>query len=264
MPWSDVELVGITVSAFSRLSSLTLARVIKERHPHVHVALGGEAFLNIDFEDPEDLRDLSIVTSRYADLVVHGEGDTAIVRILEALDGKCEWDAVPNLIRTDAGELRINRPFWFERVPDLAPANYDGLPLEYYPGLSLEISRGCSWARCTFCVHARRPFYKTEFTGKSAYYRSLDAYEIVRRVQHLAERYDKNRFELSGLGISPQELTRICKALIETKTRIRWNARPRVSKTFLAGTLPPDGGSWGREHSHLPGDGQRAHGEATQ
>lgn len=232
--WEKIILVGITVSDSETtvLAGLTFASMIKKRYPHIHIAIGGHLFLLVDFDNEEDMQDLREILSKYADSIVMYEGDTAIVKIFECLIGKNSWDAVPNLIRLNNGKVNINRPFYIEKVEDLPLYDFEGLPIHYYPGLPIEINRGCYWNKCSFCRFYRMHARHQEFSCETPYYRFFDPDKTVSAIKSLQNRYNKDFFNFTGLAVSPIEMRKLCKAIIDSRIRIKFGTYVRLDKTF--------------------------------
>ncbi|MBN1556517.1 MAG: radical SAM protein [Lentisphaerae bacterium] len=111
-------------------------------------------------------------------------------------------------------------------------ADFEGLPVAYYPGLPVEVSRGCYWSRCAFCSRCVVYLKRRYFEGGGVLYRPVGTDEIVRRVRTLQERYGKTHFEFTCLDISPPEMKRLCRAIIDAGLRIGWCARVRLDDSF--------------------------------
>lgn len=230
--WEEVILAGISVSRSSELAGLTLANMIRKRYPQVHVVVGGPLFDDVDFDDKEDIQDLIEILKRYAHSIVMYEGDTAIVNIVECLLGKNSWDNVPNLVRLKDNNISISKPFCFEKIESLAPHDFEGLPVQYYPGLPVEVSRGCYWGKCSFCRFFRVNHKRKEYSQDTVYYRFFGSDKIISSLKYLKEKYNKKFFEFVCLDISPNEMRKLCMAMIDSDLDIKFGARLRLDKSF--------------------------------
>lgn len=86
-------------------------------------------------------------------IVVVGEGEEAFTHIVQIGNNKEKLKAIPNIVFMSNGEF-----FYTKR--QLSDLNNFSLPYRKYltkdqglvPQIYTESSRGCSWARCTFCL----------------------------------------------------------------------------------------------------------------
>ena len=93
-----------------------------------------------------------------------------MVWLVEALSGKRKMSEVSNLIYKDEeGQMHVNETYQ-ERVDQLPPPDFDGMPWDKYftheklvPYLG---TRGCYWGKCTFCDHGAG--YIDQFRAKHA------------------------------------------------------------------------------------------------
>ena len=156
--WGEYDLVGFTSTFEQTMPSLCLARMIRERFPHVKLAAGGA-----NFEAGMGRRYMECFG--FLDYVATGEADASFPLLCESLrDGHGE---VPPgfLHRKEGGVLAAPR----REAPGRTPL--DVLPTPDYSDffrvmrtsapelaegmwLPLEASRGCWWgehSHCTFC-----------------------------------------------------------------------------------------------------------------
>ncbi|MEW6745617.1 MAG: radical SAM protein [Planctomycetota bacterium] len=145
-------LVGITLPfTFQFFEALKFLKLLKEATPHVKVVMGGPTV--------NDYPDVLFGCGRLFELVdfgVAGEGETAIVKLANALESGTPITAVPNLIYRDGGKMRRT-----ETPPDVPDLNalptpdFTGIPFDRYltpaPVANLQTSRGCYYGKCTFC-----------------------------------------------------------------------------------------------------------------
>lgn len=130
--------------------------------------------------------------SRFADIVVCGEGEKTLSDLARALKTGAGLDSVDGIAYKKNGEIRFTKA--------RAPLNLNELPLLPYHLLDMESyigsqgrfkdnsarslifisSRGCPW-RCAFCCNPR-------LSGRR--WRSMDAHLVYERVMELVERYD--------------------------------------------------------------------------
>src|SRR5262249_30617212 len=94
--------------------------------------------------------------------LVVGEGEPAIIPLLEAVRGDAKLDDVPNLAFVDRETGR------FVTTERVVPPDLDALPAPIYevpefgyyltplPVVLLAPTRGCYWDRCAFCSYGLR------------------------------------------------------------------------------------------------------------
>lgn len=181
VPWTDYRVVGFTSSYSQNLASLLLAKRVKERFPDTHIVFGGA---NCDSDMGRSL----VGTFEFIDSVVDGEGELSLVGLLAGLRNG-HWKKVPGLVFRESGRVRANpRP---PRIADL-----DALPFpdysEYFdrleglknvsPNVSIPIesSRGCWWARCTFC--------SLQPSGDKCYFSKSPA-RVVSEIEHQVKKH---------------------------------------------------------------------------
>jgi radical SAM superfamily enzyme YgiQ (UPF0313 family) len=230
--WDHIRLAGITTTEQNKLAALTLAAVIREKHPEVHIVLGGMLFHETDLEDPNDIQDLETIAGTLANSIVMYEGDTAIYKLAGALKEGKDLSEVPNLVWKKAnGSLHIPSRFIFEDTRTLPPYDFEGLPVKYYLGLPVEISRGCYWGKCAFCRYCTMHFRKDSF-DKGHYYRSFPLGHVLSQIKTYQSSYGVRNIELVCLDISPPEADKLCDAIFDQGIEVQWNARIRLDKTF--------------------------------
>jgi anaerobic magnesium-protoporphyrin IX monomethyl ester cyclase len=152
------DVVGISLTSSEQIvAAFTLASLIKEAGLPTHVTIGGKLITGWRELLPkaEPLWDLF-------DSAIAFEGEVALLRLVEALDGApgggADLSTVPNLMYRDGSGIQVNtfkEPEPAERLPI---PDFDGIPFDSYlaPDLVLPVwaSRGCYWGRCAFCNEA--------------------------------------------------------------------------------------------------------------
>jgi len=222
--WPDVICVGEeTVSSHE---AMRLAGLVKERHPDTTVIAGGVFF---SYAAQESLKAGSI------DYVVHSEGETTLVELLDAVADKSDAKSVKGIsykqdgqiIRTAERELiadmdTLPMPAWSKVAMHLY-----GLGSKNHPGLvSIEHSRGCT-DTCSFCN-------LWKFMGKVSedrqrtkpYYRSKSPERCLEEVTRLVRDFDRYTFGWVDptWNVDPKWTDRFCGLLLKHNIRIRQTA----------------------------------------
>jgi ribosomal peptide maturation radical SAM protein 1 len=162
VPWQQYDIVGFSLMFQQTLSSLALARRIKQAHPGITIVFGGPtcaAPMGREF----------IRSFPEVDYVVQGEADEAIVAIIRSIREQPEApmpvpgvisrrvrpDGTPQLV--ESGPPRPVRQMDDLPIPDYGPyfEQVEQHQLTHFdPYLFVENSRGCWWGEkhhCTFC-----------------------------------------------------------------------------------------------------------------
>lgn len=184
--WSAYDLVGFTSSFEQVMPSLALARLIKQRHPRVKIAVGGASF-------ESGMGRPYIEHFDFLDYVSNGEADLSFPELCARLrDGDPEVPAgffyrsegaiveSPRAGITTVEDLdRLPTPDYgdFFRV---ARATFgDGALRAWIP---VEASRGCWWGakmHCTFCG----------LNGKTMVFRAKSARRVLEETDELCARH---------------------------------------------------------------------------
>lgn len=102
------DLVGVSITATSQIiPGLTLCRLIKETRPDLHLTIGGSIFTRL----VDNLRRCSSLFELTDDFVVF-EGETALLELVNQLEGQRNFSKVPNLIYRQNGKITVNQPFY--------------------------------------------------------------------------------------------------------------------------------------------------------
>ncbi len=160
----DTDLIGINAPfTDSRLVLYPLTQAIKAKFPSIRLVVGGVLATTLPRQ---------VIEESAADIVVKGEGEIALARILNGEP----LEQIPGLVyRTRDGEIKENlgRSEQLRAVDEIPPPGYGFRPMEEYViwsprgdradrTLSLISSRGCPF-QCEFCSipekgQAWRPF----------------------------------------------------------------------------------------------------------
>lgn len=182
---SPPEVLGLTSTFAQNVASLALAKAVKLRSPDTVIVMGGA---NCDGVMGPAMH------SRYTflDYVISGEGEDALVELLEALDGARGLGTVRNLSwRDPAFFSRSNEQRNDVAVARLPPPNFDDYFIQFEqcetaehvePSLVLESSRGCWWGakhHCTFCG----------LNGTTMTFRTKAAADVMREIMLLTDRH---------------------------------------------------------------------------
>jgi ribosomal peptide maturation radical SAM protein 1 len=149
--WSAYDLVGFTSTFEQTLPSMCLARMIREHHPGIKIAVGGA-----NFEGPMGPPYLDIFPE--IDFVATGEADASFPQLCANLAAGIE-EVPAGILSRNGGSGSPVPPRTLETLPtpdydDFFPAFERAFPGGHRAHVMLEASRGCWWGQkhhCTFC-----------------------------------------------------------------------------------------------------------------
>lgn len=188
--------VGFSCMFFQTLAALSLARLIRERHPHVKLIFGGACFHG------EMGREL-ISKVPWIDAAATGEADDVIVPVFSALsEGRIPLGLRGIVYRDNRGQVKSGPPSVpmetsiLESLPDpdfeefFATAERVGLLSERSwqdrCTIPFESSRGCFWGQKSHCVFCG-------LNGEGMAFRSCSAEKVESSLRRLAARYPVRR-----------------------------------------------------------------------
>jgi hypothetical protein len=216
------DLVGVSVTATSQIiPGLTLCRLIKEANPDLHLTIGGSIFTRL----VDNLRRCENLFTLCDDFIVF-EGETALLELINQLDGKRDYSKVPNLIYRQNGRVVVNQPFYSENIGQLPAPDYDGFPLGAYLApmsvLPVQFSRGCYYKDCAFCA----------LTLDHQNFRQKDPGKTAEDLHLLSEKYQTPYFFFTDecLALSPTK--RLCREILNRNLHVQWTCEMRFEKNL--------------------------------
>jgi Radical SAM superfamily/B12 binding domain len=204
--------------------TLRLAREIKRHHPGAHVALGGPLVTGY----PEAwLSDGWIFD--HVDSVCIGDGESTIVELGDALEGRRGLDAVTNLRWRDrdgavrGGEGGIS----LSAMDEIPPPDFESADMGLYltpgrPIYPIMASRGCYWGRCTFCS-----------IGWRENYRQASATKLAEDVAAIAARPDARYIQVQDSSLPPNAARNLARAIRDQERELYWSAGFKFEKVLL-------------------------------
>jgi len=156
--WSQYRMVGFTTSFQQTMSSLALARRIKQDHPNIFIVIGGA---NCQDEMGTELHR----NYPFLDAVCQGEGDIAFPQLLQRVANAQDVQGIAGIV------VRVNGQTVEPTESTVSVTDMNALPVpdfdaffeqhaalgfhkRYPPAVVFETSRGCWWgakSHCTFC-----------------------------------------------------------------------------------------------------------------
>ncbi len=190
--WGQYDVIGFSSTFNQNVASITLAKLIKEKHPSVKIMFGGS-----NFEDEMGLEYFRVFP--WIDFVVPGEAEGVLVPLMESLE---KGEAPPKgVVHRDGREIVYeDNHELLNDFSENAPPDYDDFfeqlrqidpnsPLLENPIILYETARGCWWGEkhhCTFCG----------LNANTMEFRSKPIDQVQADIAYLAQRYDSFRFRL--------------------------------------------------------------------
>ncbi|MFH2000928.1 MAG: radical SAM protein [Planctomycetota bacterium] len=221
---NDPEMIGITVPFYEQVAqSISLAAKLRRRKKDLHICFGG---ILLHYYPEKWLENGWIF--RFADSIVVGGGETAIVELAEALEGKRGLDEVRNLVYLD-GERKIRRnneePF-LENMDLIPVPDFDSADLSLYltpePIYPVMTSRGCYWGQCAFCS-------SSSYKG----FRVASKEKVRTDMLALSRRHGARYVMVQDSGITPRSAMDLARIIKEESLPVNWVSAMRIEKIFL-------------------------------
>lgn len=220
---SRTQVVGISIISYSQLiPGLTLAYYLRKCFPHIKIIIGGNMINKITYNISKRFTFWNIV-----DAIALGEGELVIKYLSQSLknNGRIEWEKIPNVMffEKKSGKVVITKPATFSLRNYVFPDYSDYRLNSYfapYPIISIEASRGCYWAKCTFCESTDIRFKKRNIQ------------QLINEVEKLNKQYGFKYFSFADLAIPPASMFEFAEHIIKKKINIYWKGMIRAEKYF--------------------------------
>lgn len=236
------DVIGISIVINQQLfSSMTFCSMIKEQFPGIHITIGGNTVTRLRDVLPGTPDLFSLF-----DTVVMFEGETAFLRLVNAIGTGFDFSSIPNLIYKDSTGIHTSTVTTAEDLSSLPPPDFDGLSLDKYfvPDriLSYLSTRGCYWGRCKFCDHGE---------GYTAGYRTKNIDQIIEDLRYLRDRYRVNHFHFPDESYPPALFKKLTKRLIKDDLQIFWSTHLRFEESLLDENVWDDVEKSGCRYLHM-------------
>lgn len=204
------NIVGFSVSYFTQYySTLLLSRIIKKIDKNIFIVWGG-TFATKKFIFGKGFNQ---TYNKFIDAVIINEGEEPMAKLIYNLANKKKLCTVPNLYfkKADGKFIRTKYNYSININNLLIPPQLEGIKGDY---ISLRMSIGCYWKRCTFCNHKK--YFKKHR------YQLVDLKKLVELIKQLQFEYKINTFLFNDQSIPPSCLKKFSQLLIKEKINIKW------------------------------------------
>lgn len=235
------DIFGISAITPSAERSFKLARDFKKHFPATTVVLGGP--------HPTCFPEETINAAPDIDVIVIGEGEYIMLDLVTALSQGGNLSGVNGIYYRENNNIVKNEPCHEAVDLDKLPfpsrhlldiKRYAPEPFEnkLLPCTDLIASRGCTYAKCTFCHRAGRMKRR---------YRIQSPQKTIEEIRHLVKKYDLKElvFYDDDLLSNKRWVIEFCNLLLKEPYRLNWSFRGRCSTaSFDVLKLAKKAGCW--------------------
>ncbi len=220
---AGADVIGLTAMTPTISTALKIARDLKLSNPDLRIIMGGAHATMLPQE--------TMASAPEIDVIIRGEGDEAVIEVLQALEGKRSLDGITGISYRAEGEIihTVDRTSSVDMDSLPFPA-YHRLPWKIYrphpphgmsrPFAAVVTSRGCPY----HCAYCSKPVFGSRFRAQSP----------VRVVDELA--YLKDRFGVKEVAfyddsftLDKQRVHAICDKILSSRLKITWTCETRVN-----------------------------------
>ena len=226
--FEDSETVMITHPfVIQTLACFTLGYLLK-KYTNKKVVYGGNYISRCsDFIKKEPR-----IFQKYFDYVQIGLGDETILDLAGFIKGKKKPKDVPGLIYIENKKIKSNPPqTYLNDITKRPKFRFDGINFKDYliPEviIPMQVSKGCPWGKCTFCV-----FHE----GKTKY-QIVPVKQVVAELKYLYDNYNITKFEFVDEALPPKYFDELSKEILKQNLNIRYCAFARFDEGFTEDVL---------------------------
>jgi radical SAM superfamily enzyme YgiQ (UPF0313 family) len=208
-------------------ASLAIAKLIKEKYPHIKILFGGNGVEVLDFGR---LPNSNYKTNEYTfiDVISRGDGEMTFVELLKSDWSEASMMKIKGIVWQCNGVFIHNKMRENIDMDSLPFPDYSPLEDNYYYkstyqyNVPLVMSRGCPY-RCSFCSV---PDFIPEFR-----YRNVDT--VIDEIKYWVNKGQTNFFcHDSIINGNPKWLKEFCEKIIENDLKITWGGNMRLQTTM--------------------------------
>ncbi|MBI3926459.1 MAG: radical SAM protein [Armatimonadetes bacterium] len=217
----EPRMIAISINSFSQVvAGLTLARLLRAEFSG-HLSVGGNFFGRIAGR----LQSLPEFFRTYCDSLTIGEGEEKLERLSRAVLNGTSLREVPEMLFLEGDSVVRNPAARLTALEELGYLDLADLDLESYltpePVICIQGSRGCYWARCSFCD----AYWGVALDRKSPA-------RLVDEMAYLNRTYGIRHFEFIDECQPPPDMAEMAQAIAQAGLDVRWFANARTEDGF--------------------------------
>lgn len=174
------DLIGISVSSLCMDFSIELINSFKDRPPTIFGGVGPTA----DYMD--------LIKKESVDYICVGYGEACLPRLVENLEKKTMLNDIPNLVRKEKGEIKVNEFSQALDLSNLPLPSWEAFDKRHFDRIfkrqikkwgNFQLTRGCPF-NCTYCINA----YYHKKLGMKIY--RFPPEKIIEEIRILSDAYN--------------------------------------------------------------------------
>ena len=209
------RVVGISCTTENRFVAIDTIRSIRRVFPNVLIMAGGHQF---SYNSEDALRRIPEL-----DLIVRGDGEEVVIRLLEADFNPRHFESIPRLTYRTADNSIISTPDngKLDNLDDFPMPDWTLVPRDRIAGFDVSTSRGCV-GKCIFCSGGAR---RVRFRSRQ---RVLDEVEFILDLFG-RKRVDRHfSWADDTLTQSQEHFFPLMEGMIKRGFNFRWGVRSRA------------------------------------
>ncbi len=222
------DIVGISIPTEGQMvAAFTLAHLIKQAGLKCHVTIGGPHVSMLREQIPHAPLLFDVIDS-----AVIFDGEMALLKLSEAIEGKCTMSDVPNLIHRADGTIHTNATAMHPDALTQVTPDFDGLPLKTYfvPDLVLPLitAHGCYHGLCAFCNVGY---------GAGKGFAPMDVERLLAQILSVHKKYNCRHIFFTDEAMPPRTMRLLAERLANLGPPIVWTSCARFEKAISAELL---------------------------
>ncbi len=217
------DFIGISVPDLSQIiGAFTLSRILKEK-TSAHISVAG----NYITQNKADFLNHPEIFGEYADSLMTGDGETAIVEMARFISGEIPEGEVPGIVfKQSDSSLYCGGEAQKLEMNDVAYACFDGYDFDAYFSpetvLPFQLGKGCYWGKCAFCDY----YYGQQcFDIKTAQ-------RAVEEMRYYCEKFGIHHFLFVDEAVPPAYYDKLSSAILDSGLKIWFYSFARLEKGF--------------------------------
>jgi len=218
------DVVGISITHTSDfVPAFTLARLIKDVQPEIHICLGGSTLTEVAHRVCKNPSLWELFDS-----LVLGPGEYTFSRMLQSIEQGGGLDKIPNLIYKKGDSIIQNAIVDEFDINDACTPEYVSVrPKSVLP---LETSSGCYWGNCIFCYYPHHGTANLDAERPKTNVRDIEL--VLGDIRALRDKYDPLYIGLTDSCLHPSRMDQIVEQNLTGDTGTKFSAFIRFEKEF--------------------------------